>query len=143
MSSLPAALLREARPKQWVKNVLVFAAPGAAGVLDNGTYLADSLVMFVAFCMVSSGTYYWNDILDHERDRQHPTKRFRPIASGAVPLPLARAVGTVLLVVGIGVAWLVRPDWVEADSLPIDATVVRAEGSAAPPNPHVHGWRGH
>ncbi len=110
MSSLPAALLREARPKQWVKNVLVFAAPGAAGVLDNGTYLADSLVMFVAFCMVSSGTYYWNDILDHERDRQHPTKRFRPIASGAVPLPLARAVGTVLLVVGIGVAWLVRPE---------------------------------
>lgn len=110
MSSLPGALLREARPKQWAKNVLVFAAPGAAGVLDNGSYLAKSFAMFAAFCLVSSGTYYWNDILDHEQDRRHPTKRFRPIASGAVPLGLARVVGTVLLVAGIGVAALIRPE---------------------------------
>jgi decaprenyl-phosphate phosphoribosyltransferase len=110
VSSLPGALLREARPKQWAKNVLVFAAPGAAGVLDNGSYLAKSFAMFVAFCMVSSGTYYWNDILDHEQDRRHPTKRFRPIASGAVPLGVARVVGTVLLLAGIGVAALVRPE---------------------------------
>jgi len=102
--SLPVALLKEARPKQWAKNVLVFAAPGAAGVLDDGSHLWRSVVVFVAFCMVSSGTYYWNDILDYDSDRNHPTKCNRPIASGAVPLPLAKVVGTVLLLGGIALA---------------------------------------
>lgn len=106
---LPAALLVEARPKQWVKNVLVFAAPGAAGVLDNGDHLWRAAVAFIAFCMVSSGTYYWNDILDHDKDRHHPVKRFRPIASGQISLGLARVVGTVLLVGGIALAAVPRP----------------------------------
>lgn len=95
------ALVREARPKQWAKNVLVFAAPGAAGVLDNGDYLWRTVAVFVAFCLVSSGTYYWNDLLDVEADRQHPTKRLRPIASGAIPLGVARVVGAVLLAGGV------------------------------------------
>ena len=102
------AILREARPKQWSKNVLVFAAPGAAGVLDNGSELLKASVIFVAFCMASSGTYYWNDILDVESDRLHPTKRSRPIASGALPLGVARIIGSVLLVAGIGLAAAVR-----------------------------------
>ena len=70
-----------ARPKQWVKNVLVFAAPGAAGVLDQAHELGRTLLAFVAFCLAASGTYFWNDILDVEADRAHPTKRRRPIAS--------------------------------------------------------------
>jgi len=94
-------MLREARPRQWVKNVLVFAAPGAAGVLNRGHELGTILIVFVAFCMVSSGTYYWNDILDVAADRQHPKKRHRPIAAGLVPLPLARVVGTGLLLGGV------------------------------------------
>jgi decaprenyl-phosphate phosphoribosyltransferase len=102
------AIFREMRPKQWVKNVLVFAAPGAAGVLDNPTPLWHTLVAFVAFCMAASGTYYWNDILDVEADRSHPVKRERPIASGAVPLPLARVIGTLLLVGGIALSALPR-----------------------------------
>ncbi|MEN9505393.1 MAG: hypothetical protein RI958_1319 [Actinomycetota bacterium] len=106
---LPAALLVEARPKQWAKNVLVLAAPGAAGVLDNGDHLWRAALTFVAFCMVSSGTYYWNDILDHDNDRHHPVKRFRPIASGQIPLGIARAVGTVLLVGGIALSAVPRP----------------------------------
>ena len=110
MTVSAGALFREARPKQWAKNVLVFAAPGAAGVLDNGSFFGKACIMFVAFCMVSSGTYYWNDILDHEQDRNHPKKRFRPIASGAVSLPVARVVGTVLLVGGIALAALTRPE---------------------------------
>ncbi len=97
------ALIKEARPKQWTKNVLVFAAPGAAGVLDNGSYVWPTLLAFVAFCLVASGTYYWNDIHDVEADRLHPKKRSRPIASGAIPLGVARVVGTVLLVAGIAV----------------------------------------
>jgi len=99
------AIIREARPKQWTKNVLVFAAPGAAGVLDNWPSLWKTAVAFIAFCLASSGTYYWNDIHDVAADRQHPTKRNRPIASGAVPLGVARIVGTLLLLSGIGLAF--------------------------------------
>lgn len=108
--SLGQAILVEARPKQWVKNVLVFAAPAAGGFLDNGAYAWRAAVLFVAFCMVSSGTYYWNDILDHEQDRHHPTKRFRPIANGDLPLGTARLIGTVLLVGGIALAAVPRPE---------------------------------
>jgi decaprenyl-phosphate phosphoribosyltransferase len=99
------AAIREARPKQWAKNVLVFAAPGAAGVLDNWSFLWKATAAFIAFCLVSSGTYYWNDIHDVEADRQHPKKSKRPIASGALPLGPARVIGTVLLLGGIGLAF--------------------------------------
>lgn len=99
------AIIREARPKQWAKNVLVFAAPGAAGVLDNWSFLWKAAAAFLVFCLVSSGTYYWNDIQDVEADRQHPKKSHRPIASGALSLRVARIVGTLLLVGGIALAF--------------------------------------
>lgn len=102
------AIVKEARPKQWVKNILVFAAPGAAGALDNWPILWRTIVTFIAFCMASSGTYYWNDIHDVDADRLHPKKRLRPIASGAVPLGVAKVVGTLLLVGGIGLSFVVR-----------------------------------
>jgi decaprenyl-phosphate phosphoribosyltransferase len=102
------AIIKEARPNQWTKNVLVFAAPGALGVLNQWEPLWKTLVMFVAFCLVSSGTYYWNDIQDVEQDRLHPKKKFRPIASGAIPLPVARIIGSILLVGGPVLAASVR-----------------------------------
>ena len=105
---MTAALVRQARPKQWVKNLLVFAAPGAAGVLNEWSSLWRALVIFVAFCLASSGTYFWNDLLDAESDRNHPTKQHRPIASGAIPTGIGRAVGSVLLVAGIGLAATTR-----------------------------------
>jgi decaprenyl-phosphate phosphoribosyltransferase len=98
-------LAREARPRQWIKNLLVFAAPGAAGVLNEWPSLWRTIVAFVAFCAVSSGTYYWNDIFDVEADRQHPTKRHRPIASGAISIGIAKLVGSLLLVVGIALGF--------------------------------------
>jgi decaprenyl-phosphate phosphoribosyltransferase len=64
--------------------------------------------MFVAFCLASSGTYFWNDLLDAESDRNHPTKQHRPIASGAIPVPLGRLVGSTLLVLGILLAATTR-----------------------------------
>lgn len=103
------ALIKEARPTQWSKNLLVFAAPGALGVLNQWEPLWKSLVVFVAFCLVASGTYYWNDIKDVAQDRLHPKKKFRPIASGDIPLGVARVVGTVLLAGGPLLALLVRP----------------------------------
>ncbi len=105
---MTAALLRQARPKQWAKNLLVFAAPGAAGVLDDPSALWATIVIFVAFCLASSGTYYWNDLLDADNDRNHPVKQYRPIANGDVPLGVARTIGTLLLIAGIGLAATTR-----------------------------------
>ncbi|MEO6571994.1 MAG: decaprenyl-phosphate phosphoribosyltransferase, partial [Ilumatobacteraceae bacterium] len=100
------AIVRSARPKQWLKNVLVFAAPGAAGVLDEPDRLGKALLMFVAFCLAASGTYFWNDVLDVEADRAHPKKSKRPIAAGEVSLGTGRAIGTLLPLVGLGIAAL-------------------------------------
>lgn len=102
------AALREARPKQWLKNVLVFAAPAALGDISS-TLIRDSLIVFVAFCMTASGTYYWNDIKDVEQDRRHPVKRNRPIASGQLPVGLARLIGSLLLAGGPAFACAARP----------------------------------
>ena len=106
--SLLAALVRTARPKQWVKNVLVFVAPGAAGVLDNGKPFVQTVTAFVCFCLAASGTYFLNDALDIERDRLHPTKRTRPVASGAVSLSTAIIAAVVLIGGGVGLAFAAR-----------------------------------
>lgn len=105
-----AALIKEARPSQWTKNLLVFAAPGALGVLNQWKPFQQSLVIFLSFCLVASGTYYWNDINDVEQDRLHPKKKNRPIASGRISLPVARLVGTALLLGGPTLAYFVRPE---------------------------------
>lgn len=102
--SLAAGLLKAARPKQWAKNVLVFVAPAAAGVLTEPSYLASTLLGFVAFCAVSSATYLLNDTLDVESDRRHPTKCRRPIASGVVPIPVAMGAAAILAVFGCALA---------------------------------------
>jgi decaprenyl-phosphate phosphoribosyltransferase len=94
--------VRTARVKQWPKNILVFAAPGAAGVLNHGTPLLRSLAAFAVFCAVSSGTYFINDAADVEADRGHPTKRYRPVAAGIISVRLAVTVGVVLMAIGIG-----------------------------------------
>ena len=95
--TLAHELVREARPRQWIKNLLVFAAPGAAGVLDSGSALWRTIVTFLALCLAASGTYFLNDVADVEADRRHPTKRLRPVAAGTVPVPLATIVGVGLL----------------------------------------------
>ncbi len=99
-----SALLRESRPKQWLKNVLVFAAPGAAGVLDEGDNLALTVIAFVSFCFAASGIYIWNDLLDVEADRRHPTKRNRPIASGELSIGVARAAGIAFPIIALVLA---------------------------------------
>ncbi|RCW47333.1 decaprenyl-phosphate phosphoribosyltransferase [Halopolyspora algeriensis] len=100
-------LVREARPKQWVKNVLVLAAVFTAGQIGNPGVLLDSALAFVVFSMAASGVYFVNDAKDVESDRAHPTKCKRPIAAGLVPLPVAYAVAAVLLLGSIVVSALV------------------------------------
>ena len=104
--SLLVGMVKACRPKQWPKNVLVFVAPAAAGVITDGYRLRLTIVGFLAFCMVSSATYLLNDILDVESDRKHPTKRNRPIAAGVVPVPLGVGMAIVLFIAGLGMALL-------------------------------------
>jgi decaprenyl-phosphate phosphoribosyltransferase len=107
--TVAGGLVRGVRPKQWVKNLLVFAAPGAAGVLDQAEPLADTLVAFGAFCLAASGTYLLNDVADREADARHPTKRNRPVASGLVPPDLAVAVAVPAVVASIALSLVA--DW--------------------------------
>lgn len=100
------ALVRAVRPRQWVKNLLVLAAPLAAGAVDEPGVLGLTLLALVAFCLASSAVYLLNDTLDREADRLHPTKRHRPIASGALSPRLALAVAAVLALAALGLGLL-------------------------------------
>jgi decaprenyl-phosphate phosphoribosyltransferase len=102
------ALLRLARPKQWSKNVLVVAAPGAAGVLLQPLPAFRTLVAFVCFCLAASSTYFINDALDVESDRAHPRKRYRPIAAGEVTVQTAIACGVVLAIAAVVLSFAAR-----------------------------------
>ena len=102
--SLPVALMVALRPRQWLKNVLVFAAPLAAGSIFEPDVLVPSLIAFVVFCLVSSATYLINDVRDIEADRDHPTKCRRPIPAGDLSIPVAVVTAVVLAVVGLGIA---------------------------------------
>jgi len=99
-------LVRAIRPRQWLKNVLVAAAPVAGGVLLDPGVPANVFVAFVAFCLAASGIYLINDVRDVEADRAHPTKRNRPIAAGVVPAPVAVSLAVVLLLAALGVSLL-------------------------------------
>ncbi|MET0134883.1 MAG: decaprenyl-phosphate phosphoribosyltransferase [Kibdelosporangium sp.] len=99
-----AGLVRTARPRQWVKNILVLAAPFTASKIADSAVLADAGVAFLAFCMAASAVYFVNDAIDVEADRAHPTKRNRPIAAGVVPVRLAYVLAAVLFLGALGVS---------------------------------------
>ncbi len=103
-TSLASGLVALARPRQWTKNVLVFAAPAAAGLLSRPRVMVLVTVAFACFCLAASGTYYLNDVFDAKADRLHPRKRYRPVAAGVVPLGLARTVGVALLAGALALA---------------------------------------
>jgi 4-hydroxybenzoate polyprenyltransferase len=94
--SLPVAVLVSLRPRQWVKNLFVFA-----GLIFSQSLLTPlfwpALAAFAIFCALSGAIYVFNDVADAEKDRLHPSKRNRPIARGALPIPAAVALGVVLL----------------------------------------------
>jgi decaprenyl-phosphate phosphoribosyltransferase len=109
-ASRPVALARALRPRQWVKNVLVLAAPLAAGRVFDLDVLRPTSVAFLLFCVCASGVYLVNDSLDVEEDRRHPKKRFRPIAAGLVPRPLAVGLAVVLFAIAmVAAVALTRP----------------------------------
>jgi decaprenyl-phosphate phosphoribosyltransferase len=103
-----AAVVRSMRPRQWTKNLLVVAAPLAAGELFSDPVWWQTLVAFVAFCLVSGGVYLVNDSVDLESDRAHPRKQHRPIAAGELPVRTAVTVAAVVVVVALVAGTAVR-----------------------------------
>jgi len=105
----PGALLRLMRPRQWIKNGFVLAplffTPEAVTVLN----LVTAAVAFVVFCLISGAVYAINDTCDREADRQHPAKRLRPVASGAVSVAQAVALAAGLIVAAAALALALLP----------------------------------
>lgn len=104
-----SALLKTMRPRQWTKNVFIFAAL----VFDKQFFIAASflktLVGFALFCLISSTVYIFNDLADIEADRKHPEKKNRPIPSGKLPVSVAWTAGIVLVVVTLGIGYWLSP----------------------------------
>lgn len=96
-----AAAFQLMRPKQWVKNVFVFAPLFFTPLAVTADSVAGVLTVFAAFCLVSSGVYCFNDARDCESDRLHPVKRNRPVASGRVSIPVAMLMAVLLIFSGL------------------------------------------
>lgn len=90
-------VIRTARPRQWLKNLSLFAAPIFAGRIFYASTYTQSIEAFFAFCALSSGGYFLNDIIDAPKDREHPIKKNRPIASGKISEKTAWIIAFILI----------------------------------------------
>lgn len=103
------ALIKTMRPRQWPKNIFIFAAL----VFDKQLFEIDAflrtLAGFALFCLISSSVYIFNDLADVEADRQHPEKKNRPIASGKLPVSAAWVAGIAIVIMTFALAWLLSP----------------------------------
>ncbi|MEE8357203.1 MAG: UbiA family prenyltransferase, partial [Anaerolineales bacterium] len=103
------ASLKSMRPKQWAKNVFIFTALIFDRKLLDQSALLHTLAGTIIFSFLASAVYIFNDIADLDADRNHPKKKLRPIASGKLPLPVARVVGIGLILVSLPIAYLLSP----------------------------------
>ncbi|MBF0253457.1 MAG: decaprenyl-phosphate phosphoribosyltransferase, partial [Candidatus Omnitrophica bacterium] len=94
-------LIRTARPRQWLKNLSLFAAPVFAAKIFETTTFNLTFYAFIAFCLLSSGSYFLNDIIDAPKDRLHPIKKNRPIASGRLSPKLAAIVAFAMIIASV------------------------------------------
>ncbi len=109
ITTIARGLLRSMRPKQWTKNGFVFAALLFDGKLFQQEPAINSFIGFIVLCLLSSSVYLINDCVDAPADRQHPTKRNRPIARGDVPVPAAIGWAAVLAMASLSTAFVVNP----------------------------------
>ena len=103
-----AAHIKALRPRQWTKNLIVFAAPLFAFDVSSKS-ISGSILAFCLFCAAASSFYLLNDIFDVKSDRQHPVKSKRPIASGMVAVPTATAMAAILLTLALTIGWWDSP----------------------------------
>lgn len=102
-------ILKLIRPKQWAKNLIVFAPALFSGKIFEPATLSAASLCFVAFCMCASAVYVVNDVLDCKSDRLHPKKKNRPVASGKISVPLALSLGVICAAIALSIGFLVRP----------------------------------
>ena len=102
-------LIRTMRPKQWTKNVVVYAGIVFDGQLFNVDAFLRITLGFVLLCLISSSIYLINDLVDIEADRQHPKKRFRAIPSGQLPVPIAIGSAIILVITTLGIGFALSP----------------------------------
>jgi len=99
--------LKLARPHQWLKNLMLFFPPFLSGTLLQPAMLQKGVLPLLSFCLASSATYVFNDLLDAESDHHHPVKKGRPVASGEVSRPFASVYAALLAAGALSVGWAV------------------------------------
>ena len=104
-------ILQSARPKQWMKNLIIFMPLVFSQHALETTHLLNVIAAFAIFCLLSGAVYIFNDLFDLEDDKQHPLKRIRPLAAGRLAPALARAASFVLAAVSLGLAFLLSFDF--------------------------------
>ena len=104
MGGIFFAILKSARPRQWLKNLALFTTALITGHVFEPNVLYASFIGFLSFCLLSSSNYIFNDVMDEKRDKKHPFKRFRPVASGSLPVPFAIAASIVLVISGLALS---------------------------------------
>src|SRR3954468_24377631 len=102
------AAIKTGRPKEWIKNVFVFAGLLFSGKFNQSHDVVEAFVTFVAFCLISSAGYFVNDLIDVELDRKHPKKRFRPLAARELSESTAKAIAPGLALVAVAIAFTVN-----------------------------------
>jgi 4-hydroxybenzoate polyprenyltransferase len=109
MGSFLFSIFRSARPRQWLKNTALFATIFITGHVFEKQAITATLFGFIAFCLLSSSNYIFNDIMDTERDKKHPFKKYRPIASGKIPPSVAFAVSFLFVSAGLIISYFLGP----------------------------------
>ena len=102
------AAIKTGRPKEWIKNVFVFAGLLFSGKFNQSHDVLEAFVTFISFCLISSAGYYVNDLIDVELDRKHPKKRYRPLAARELSESAAKAIAPGLALVAIAIAFTVN-----------------------------------
>jgi 4-hydroxybenzoate polyprenyltransferase len=104
--NLATGLIRSFRPEQWTKNLIVFGALVFSKSFTDLQLIESSIILFGLFCLASSSVYLFNDVLDYEKDRVHPTKSNRPIASGVIPRSTAVVLSALFMAGAMLAAWI-------------------------------------
>jgi 4-hydroxybenzoate polyprenyltransferase len=102
------AAIKTGRPKEWIKNVFVFAGLLFSGKFTHGHDVLEAFITFIAFCLISSAGYFVNDLIDVELDRKHPKKRYRPLAARELSEGVAKMIAPGLAIVAVAIAFTVN-----------------------------------
>jgi decaprenyl-phosphate phosphoribosyltransferase len=105
MGSILFAIIKTARPRQWLKNLALFSTILITGHLFEIHAFSSTIWGFIAFCLLSSSNYIFNDVMDASRDRKHPFKKFRPVASGTLPTSIALGASILFVIIGLIISY--------------------------------------